>query len=71
MYGGTVLGQAIWFACHGDPAKIDAYARVIDALIAAGARTDASPTMMERIEEVRRRAGAGPHGAPTRRPTPS
>jgi ankyrin repeat protein len=58
MYGGTVLGQAIWFAWHGDPADVADYLRVIDALIAAGARTDAYPQMMEQIEEVRRRAGA-------------
>jgi hypothetical protein len=54
MYGGTVLGQAVWFAFHGDPAKIRDYALVIDALIAAGAH--ASPKMMEHIEKVRRRA---------------
>lgn len=57
MYGGTVLGQALWFASHGDPARIVDYARVIEALIAAGARTDASPKMVELIEEVRRRVG--------------
>ena len=56
MYGGTVLAQAIWFAFHGDPADIGDYARVIDALIAAGARTDAYPKMMEHIEQVRRQA---------------
>ena len=57
MYGGTVLAQAVWFAYHGDPAKIGNYVRVIDLLIAAGARTDASAKMMEHIEEVRRRVG--------------
>ena len=60
MYGGTVLGQAVWFAYHGDPARFSDYARVIDALIAAGARTDASPTLLEHIEDVRRRAGGNP-----------
>ncbi|MGH7446780.1 MAG: ankyrin repeat domain-containing protein, partial [Longimicrobiales bacterium] len=56
MYGGTVLGQALWFASHGDPADIGDYVRVIDMLIAAGARTDAYPQMMQQIEEVRRRS---------------
>jgi hypothetical protein len=62
MYGGTVLGQAIWFAYHAAPAEVGDYVRVIDALIAAGARTDVlSPKMAEKIEEVRRRAGdSGP-----------
>jgi ankyrin repeat protein len=59
MYGGTVLGQALWFAYHGDPAKVGDYARVIEALIAAGARTDAYPQMREHIEETRRRAERG------------
>lgn len=54
IYGGTVLGQAVWFASHGDPEKMGDYLRVIDALIAAGAH--ASPKMMEHIEELRRRA---------------
>jgi hypothetical protein len=58
VYGGTVLGQAVWFAYHGDPAKIGDYVRVIDVLIAAGARTDAYPKMVEHIDEVRRRAGS-------------
>jgi ankyrin repeat protein len=57
MYGGTVLGQAIWFGYHGSSTKIADYVRVIDALIAAGARTDAYPKMREHIEELRRRAG--------------
>ena len=58
MYGGTVLGQAIWFAFHGDPARTKEHARVIDELIAAGARTDAYAEMERHIEEIRRRAGA-------------
>lgn len=57
MYGGTVLSQAIWFAFHGDPAQTKEYARVIDVLIAAGARTDAYAEMEQHIEEIRRRAG--------------
>lgn len=59
MYGGTVLGQAIWFAYHGDPADLGDYVSVIDTLIAAGARTDAYPKMEEQIEEVRNRARGG------------
>jgi hypothetical protein len=59
MYGGTVLGQAIWFAYHGDPAHLGDYVSVIDALIAAGARTDAYPKMEAQIEEVRNRARDG------------
>ena len=58
MYGGTVLGHAIWFAFHGDPARTNEYARVIDTLIVAGARTDAYTEMERHIEEIRRRAGA-------------
>lgn len=56
MYGGTALGSAIWFAYHGDPQKIGEYVAVIDALIAAGARTEAYPQMRDHIDEVRRRA---------------
>lgn len=59
MYGGTVLGQAIWFAYHGDPARLSDYADVIEALIAAGARMDAYPLMREHIREVYRRAERG------------
>ncbi|HUF51405.1 MAG TPA: ankyrin repeat domain-containing protein [Longimicrobiales bacterium] len=59
MYGGSALGQAIWFASHRDPADIGDYVRVIDMLIAAGARTDAYPQMMEQIEDARRRATSG------------
>ena len=36
MYGGTVLGQAMWSAAHGgDP---DRYAQIFETLIAAGAK---------------------------------
>jgi ankyrin repeat protein len=59
MYGGTALAQAIWFAHHGDPADIGDYVCVMDMLIAAGARTDAYPQMMEHIEEARRRSSSG------------
>lgn len=56
VYGGTVLGQAIWFAFNGDPRRVREYAEVIEALVAAGARTDAYPDLREHIAEVRRRA---------------
>ena len=58
MYGGTALGQAIWYAYNGDPASIREYAAVIEALVAAGARTDAYPRMGEHLAEIRRRARA-------------
>ena len=36
MYGGTVLGQALWSAAHGgDP---DIYIAILEALVAAGAK---------------------------------
>jgi ankyrin repeat protein len=36
IYGGTVLGQALWSAAHdGDPKR---YIEIIEVLIAAGAR---------------------------------
>jgi hypothetical protein len=56
MYGGTVLGQALWYALSGDPGSIKDYATVVDALIAAGARTDVYPEMQQHINKVRRRA---------------
>lgn len=56
MYGGTVLGQAIWYAFNGDPGRIREYLEVIEALLAAGARADAYPRMGEDIAEIRRRA---------------
>lgn len=60
MYGGTVLAQAIWYAFNGDPGRVREYAAVIDALVAAGARTDAYPSMGEHIAEIRRRARGDP-----------
>jgi hypothetical protein len=68
-YGGTVLGQALWFAWHAGPHGIEDHVAAIDALIAAGARTDAYPEMLQHIEEVRRRAGSdrAPEGDPDRR----
>ena len=59
MYGGTVLAQAIWFAYHGDPARLTGYAKVIEALVAAGAQTDVYPQMHEHVREIYRRAARG------------
>jgi ankyrin repeat protein len=59
MYGGTVLGQAIWYAFNGDPARIREYAAVTEALVAAGSRTDAYPRMGEHLAEIRRRTRGG------------
>jgi hypothetical protein len=36
VYGGTVLGQALWSAAHGGEPKV--YAAIIKVLIEAGAR---------------------------------
>ena len=57
-YGGTVLGQAVWSAVHGD-ASID-YVPIVETLLAAGAKIDAVdyPTGSERLDEVLRRYGA-------------
>ena len=51
VYGGTVLGQARWSAEHSD-SRID-YAPIVELLIAAGARVDASSS--ERVARVRLR----------------
>ena len=57
MYGGTVLGTAVWSAVH-EP-RPD-HGAIIDALIAAGARHDAigHPSGDPRADEVLRRHGA-------------
>ncbi len=57
-YGGTVLGQAVWSAVHGD-ASID-YVPIVETLLAAGAKVDAVdyPTGNERLDEVLRRYAA-------------
>jgi hypothetical protein len=56
MYGGTVLGTAVWSAIH-EP-KPDHIA-IIETLIGAGARLDAAgfPTGNERVDELLRRHG--------------
>ncbi len=62
VYGGTVLDSTLWFAYHVDPTELarNDYPAVIDALIAAGARTDLYPRMQEYIDGVYRRAGRDP-----------
>lgn len=58
VYGGTVLGQAIWSVMNGGPG-ID-YARVIEMLLDAGAKIEAAdyPTGNNRVDEVLQRHGA-------------
>jgi ankyrin repeat protein len=62
-YGGTVLDSTLWFAYHVRPSEFANrdYPAVIDALIAAGARTDLYPEMERYIGEIasRRPRGAG------------
>lgn len=58
MYGGTVLGTAVWSAVNEPrPDHIS----IIEALISAGARLDAAdyPSGDERLDELLRRYGAG------------
>lgn len=59
-YGGTVLDSTLWFAYHASPAEFARrdYPAVIDALIAAGARTDLYPEMKKYIDEVASRRAA-------------
>ncbi|MDB5309467.1 MAG: ankyrin repeat protein [Gemmataceae bacterium] len=57
MYGGTVLGCAVWSAINEPRVN---HLPIIDALIDAGARLDAAgyPTGNERVDELLRRRGA-------------
>ncbi|MBI4165337.1 MAG: ankyrin repeat domain-containing protein [Acidobacteria bacterium] len=57
MYGGTVLGTAVWSAINEPKPN---HIAIIEALINAGARLDAVgyPTENERVDEVLRRYGA-------------
>lgn len=58
-YGGTVLDSTLWFVHHAletDATRRD-FVGVLDALIAAGARSDVYPTMRDEIDAVRQRAG--------------
>jgi len=57
MYGGTVLGQALWSAAHGGDPEV--YAHIIETLIAAGARLlDRHPPVNKRIDELLERYGS-------------
>ena len=57
MYGGTVLGQAVWSAINESRAD---HLAIIEALLDAGANIDEAgyPTGNERVDEVLRRHGA-------------
>ena len=58
MYGGTILGTAVWAAVNEPrPDHIS----IIEALISAGARLDVAgyPSGDERLDELLRRHGAG------------
>jgi ankyrin repeat protein len=62
VYGGTVLDSTLWFAYNVSPEEFEHndYPAVIDALIAAGAKTDVHPDMQKYIQDVYRRAGREP-----------
>jgi hypothetical protein len=68
VYGGTVLDSTLWFAYNVSPSEFEHndYPAVIDALIAAGARTDVGPDMQKYIQDVYRRAGREPRVLPPR-----
>jgi hypothetical protein len=57
MYGGTVLGQALWSAAHGgDP---DVYLQITETLIAAGAKLyDRHPPVSTRVDELLEKHGS-------------
>ena len=50
VYGGTVLGQAVWSAANGDP-SVD-FVPVIQLLVDAGANVDAYPGLKQRVDEL-------------------
>jgi hypothetical protein len=56
-YGGTVLSSTLWFAYNVNDREFAQrnFPRVIEFLIAAGARTDFYPGLIEEIEGVRAR----------------
>ena len=56
-FGGTVLDSTLWFAGNATDAEFAQrdYSRALDWLVAAGARTDVYPTLMEDVEWVRKR----------------
>jgi ankyrin repeat protein len=59
MYGGTVLGQAVWSALNEPKAD---HLAIIELLLGAGAKVEAAgyPTGKERLDEVLRGFGAKP-----------
>ena len=59
-FGGTVLDSTLWFAGNATDAEFAQkdFVAAVDWLIAAGARTDVYPTMLQDIEWVRRRGTA-------------
>ncbi len=58
-YGGTVLDSTVWFAHHVNDKDFRArnFPRVIELLLAAGARADVHPELQREIEGVYQRAG--------------
>jgi hypothetical protein len=58
-YGGTVLSSTLWFAYHvsDDEFRRRDFVGAIEALIAAGARTDFYPALRAEIDRVYERAG--------------
>jgi hypothetical protein len=52
MYGGTVLGQALWSAIHEYRADRDSHADIIEALIEGGARIQAGTLEWWNEQEV-------------------
>jgi hypothetical protein len=62
VFGGTVLASTLWFAFNVSPSEFERndYPAVIDALRAAGARTDCYPEMPRDIDTVYLRGGRTP-----------
>jgi ankyrin repeat protein len=59
MYGGTVLGQALWSAAHGGDPTV--YAAIIQTLIEAGARVPERHVPVNKaIDDLLRRYGSVP-----------
>ncbi len=57
VYGGTVLGQAVWSACNERRAD---HVAIVEVLLEAGEKIEEAdyPTGNERLDEVLRRHGA-------------
>jgi len=59
MYGGTVLGQALWSAAHGGDAAV--YIAILEVLIAAGARVHEKHTPVNaKVDQWLERHGSLP-----------